>query len=92
LVNPAVLVLDEATSNLDPGTEQVVEAALDVLMRGRTVIVVAHRLTTVQRADAIAVIDNAEVAEHGTHSDLLALNGRYARLVEAWNASQPTRG
>jgi ATP-binding cassette subfamily B protein len=92
LVDPAVLVLDEATSNLDPGTEQVVEAALDVLMRGRTVIVVAHRLTTVQRADAIAVIDNAEVAEHGTHSDLLALNGRYARLVEAWNASQPTRG
>ena len=91
LVDPAVLVLDEATSNLDPGTEQAVEAALEVLMRGRTVIVVAHRLTTVQRADAIAVVDNAEVAEFGTHDDLMSLGGRYAQLVNAWNASQPTR-
>jgi ABC-type multidrug transport system fused ATPase/permease subunit len=92
LVDPAVLVLDEATSNLDPGTEQVVEAALEVLMRGRTVIVVAHRLTTVQRADAIAVVANAEVVEHGTHAELLAQAGQYARLAAAWNASQPMRG
>jgi ATP-binding cassette subfamily B protein len=92
LVDPAVLVLDEATSNLDPGTEKIVEAALEALMRGRSVIVVAHRLTTVQRADAIAVVDHAQVVEHGTHAELMSQQGHYARLVDAWNASQPTRG
>ena len=92
LVDPAVLVLDEATSNLDPGTEKEVEAALEALMRGRSVIVVAHRLTTVQRADAIAVVDHARVVEHGSHADLMALDGNYARLVNAWNSAQPMRG
>jgi ATP-binding cassette subfamily B protein len=92
LVDPAVLVLDEATSNLDPGTEKIVEAALEALMRGRSVIVVAHRLTTVQRADAIAVVDHAQVVEHGTHAELMSQQGHYARLVDAWKASQPTRG
>ncbi len=91
LVDPAVLVLDEATSNLDPGTEKDVEAALEALMQGRSVVVVAHRLTTVQRADAIGVIDHAELVEWGTHSELVQKNGKYALLVNAWNASQPTR-
>jgi len=91
LVDPAVLVLDEATSNLDPGTEKDVEAALEALMQGRSVVVVAHRLTTVQRADAIGVVDHAELVEWGTHSELVQQNGRYAALVNAWNASQPTR-
>jgi ATP-binding cassette subfamily B protein len=91
LVDPAVLVLDEATSNLDPGTEAEVEAALEYLMRGRSVIVVAHRLTTVQRADAIGVVDHAELVEFGTHDELVALGGKYAALVSAWNSSQPTR-
>ena len=91
LVDPAVLVLDEATSNLDPGTEAEVEAALEYLMRGRSVIVVAHRLTTVQRADAIGVVDHAELVEFGTHDELVALGGKYAALVTAWNSSQPTR-
>jgi len=63
LVDPAVLVLDEATSNLDPGTEAEVEAALERLMQGRTTIVVAHRLSTVQRADRIVVVDGAQLAE-----------------------------
>ena len=92
LVDPAVLVLDEATSNLDPGTEKDVEAALEALMHGRSVIVVAHRLTTVQRADAIAVVDHARVVEHGSHAELMTLNGNYARLVNAWNSAQPLRG
>ena len=92
LVDPAVLVLDEATSNLDPGTEKDVEAALDALMRGRSVIVVAHRLTTVQRADRIAVVDHARIVEQGTHGELMSLNGSYARLVNAWNSAQPMRG
>jgi len=91
LVDPAVLVLDEATSNLDPGTEKDVEAALEALMQGRSVVVVAHRLTTVQRADAIGVIDHAELVEWGTHSELVQKSGKYAALVNAWNASQPTR-
>lgn len=88
LVDPRVLVLDEATSNLDPGTEAEVEQALERLMAGRTVIVVAHRLSTVQRADHIAVIDAAGIAEYGTHEQLVALNGRYGALAAAWQKSQ----
>ncbi|MEY3700533.1 MAG: hypothetical protein RIT16_893, partial [Actinomycetota bacterium] len=88
LVDPAVLVLDEATSNLDPGTEAEVEHALERLMNGRTVIVVAHRLSTVQRADHIAVIADAQIAEYGTHEVLIAKAGRYSALAEAWKRSQ----
>jgi ATP-binding cassette subfamily B protein len=88
LVDPAVLVLDEATSNLDPGTEAEVEHALERLMAGRTVIVVAHRLSTVQRADHIAVIADAQVAEYGTHAELIAKGGRYSALASAWQKSQ----
>jgi ATP-binding cassette subfamily B protein len=89
LVDPAVLVLDEATSNLDPGTEMLVEAALEKLMVGRSVIVVAHRLSTVQRADKIAVVADAKISEIGTHDELIALNGHYALLASTWNKTQP---
>lgn len=90
LVDPAVLVLDEATSNLDPGTEMLIEAALEKLMVGRSVIVVAHRLSTVQRADKIAVVSDARITEIGSHDELIAMNGHYAALVNNWNKSQPT--
>jgi ATP-binding cassette subfamily B protein len=90
LVDPAVLVLDEATSNLDPGTEMLIEAALEKLMAGRSVIVVAHRLSTVQRADKIAVVSDARITEMGSHDELIAMNGHYAALVNNWNKSQPT--
>ncbi len=85
LVDPAVLVLDEATSNLDPGTEAVVEQALDRLMRGRTVIVVAHRLSTVRTADQIMVVADGGAVERGTHDELLSLGGRYAALSHAYD-------
>lgn len=91
LVDPAVLVLDEATSNLDPGTEFIVERALDTLMSGRTTIVVAHRLSTIQRSDRIGVIDGGRLVELGNHTELVAEGGRYAALADAWAKSQPTR-
>ena len=90
LVDPAVLVLDEATSSLDPGTEAIVERALDRLMTGRTTIVVAHRLSTIRHADRIAVIDGGRLAELGTHDELVDPGGRYAALASAWAQSLPT--
>ncbi len=86
LADPAVLVLDEATSNLDPGTEHAVEQALERLMEGRTVIVVAHRLSTAARADRIAVVDDGRIVELGPHDELLRRGGRYAALYRAWSA------
>ena len=88
LVDPAVLVLDEATSNLDPGTEAEVEHALEALMSSRTVIVVAHRLSTVRRSDRIAVIDHGGLVELGSHDELVDLGGRYAALSSAWERNQ----
>jgi ATP-binding cassette subfamily B protein len=84
LANPDVLILDEATSNLDPGTESVVEGALSALMAGRTVIVIAHRLSTAERADRVGVVDAGGLLELGAHAELLAQGGRYAALYAAW--------
>ena len=81
LRNPPVLVLDEATSSLDTQTERAVQAALERLAEGRTVIAIAHRLSTVRDADQIVVIDRGRVVERGTHEELLSLGGRYAALV-----------
>lgn len=91
LADPALLVLDEATSNLDPGTEQAVERALEVLTAQRAVVVVAHRLSTAARADRIAVIDHGNLAEVGTHDELLRHEGRYASLWASWTAAQSAR-
>ncbi|MCR5664834.1 MAG: ABC transporter ATP-binding protein/permease [Oscillospiraceae bacterium] len=83
LKNPRILVLDEATSALDTVTEQRIQAAMEALSRGRTTIVVAHRLSTVRHADQIAVIDGSVVCELGSHEELLAKNGVYASLCRA---------
>jgi ATP-binding cassette, subfamily B, bacterial len=88
LADPSVLVLDEATSNLDPGTEHHVERAMERLMHGRTVIVVAHRLSTAARADRIAVVLDGRVAELGSHAELVALGGHYAELYRTWSVHQ----
>jgi ATP-binding cassette subfamily B protein len=87
LVDPALLVLDEATSNLDPGTEQMVERAMETLTAGRTTVVVAHRLTTAARADRIGLVADGVLAELGTHDELIALGGRYASLFASWSST-----
>jgi ATP-binding cassette subfamily B protein len=87
LADPAVLVLDEATSNLDPGTEHVVEQALERLTEGRTVVVVAHRLSTAERADRVGVVDDGVLAELGPHRELVRHEGRYAALFASWTAA-----
>jgi len=81
LKNPPLLLLDEATSALDAESERMVQAALETAMRGRTTLVIAHRLATVQQADRIVVIDQGRLVEQGTHEQLVAANGLYARLA-----------
>jgi ATP-binding cassette subfamily B protein len=85
LADPAVLVLDEATSSLDPGTELVVEHAMVELMEGRTVIVIAHRLSTAERCDLVGVVAEGRLLELGTHDDLVAQGERYAALFATWS-------
>jgi len=82
LKNPPFVILDEATASVDTITERKIQRALDHLVEERTVLVIAHRLSTVRRADKIVVLNAGEVIESGTHADLLALNGHYAKL---WN-------
>lgn len=83
LIDPRILILDEATSSVDTETEQEIQAALNNLIRGRTTIAVAHRLSTLRRADRLVVLENGKIAEIGQHDELLKLSGAYARLHHA---------
>ncbi|RIK29784.1 MAG: ABC transporter ATP-binding protein [Anaerolineae bacterium] len=80
LMNPRILILDDSTSSVDTQTEKLIQAALDHLMEGRTTFVIAHRLSTVRRADLILVLDKGQIAERGTHEELLARGGLYKEI------------
>jgi ATP-binding cassette subfamily B protein len=87
LAEPRILILDEATSNVDVRTEKTIERGLERLLHGRTAIVIAHRLSTIRRAGKIVVLENGQIAEQGTHDELIAANGAYAKLYGAWSES-----
>jgi ABC-type multidrug transport system fused ATPase/permease subunit len=87
LAEPRILILDEATSNVDVRTEKTIERGLERLLHGRTAIVIAHRLSTIRRAGKIVVLEGGQIAEQGTHDELITANGPYAKLYGNWSES-----
>jgi len=83
LFNPSILILDEATSSVDSNTETLIQNAIEVLTKGRTSIVIAHRLSTIRKAHKIIVLDQGKLIEEGTHQELIASGGAYAKMIEA---------
>lgn len=82
LKNAPIVILDEATASIDPENEHLIQSALSELMRGKTIITIAHRLATIQNADPLLVVDNGRIAERGTHAELMQQDGVYKRFIE----------
>ena len=80
VANPPVLIMDEATSSIDTHSEQLVQKGMDILMKGRTTFIIAHRLSTVRNADVINVLEHGHITEQGNHEQLLSLKGKYYQL------------
>jgi ABC-type multidrug transport system fused ATPase/permease subunit len=87
LKDAPILILDEATSSIDPASEAAIQAALDHLLARRTTLVIAHRLSTIRKADRILVLNQGTVVEHGTHDELLRVGGLYSKLTLAQGAA-----
>ncbi|WHZ04431.1 ABC transporter ATP-binding protein [Neobacillus sp. YX16] len=90
--NPAILILDEATSSIDTETEAIIQEAMDVLKKGRTTFIIAHRLSTIRNADQILVLDRGKIVERGTHEELMVVNGKYYQLYELQKGSAELAG
>jgi ATP-binding cassette subfamily B protein/subfamily B ATP-binding cassette protein MsbA len=82
LASPQILILDEATSNLDTESEQLIQASMSTLLAGRTTFVIAHRLSTIRRADMILLLEDGRVVERGTHEELMTARGSYHEMVQ----------
>ena len=91
LKNPPILILDEATSALDTESERLVQEALENLMKNRTTVVIAHRLSTLRKANKIIVVDKGRIIENGSHDELMALKGKYYKLIEIQSLSEKIR-
>jgi ABC-type multidrug transport system fused ATPase/permease subunit len=89
LADPRILIMDEATSSIDAYTELIIQQAMNRLLKGRTAIVIAHRLSTVRNANMICVIDGGRIAERGTHEELLAKGGLYRKLYDMQFKDEP---
>jgi ATP-binding cassette subfamily B protein len=92
LADPAILILDEATSNVDTNTERIMQASLKNLSVGRTCIIIAHRLSTITHADRIIVLEHGKIAESGSHAELMAKQGLYYQMFQTLSATEPERG
>jgi ABC-type multidrug transport system fused ATPase/permease subunit len=89
LADPKILILDEATSNLDTESERLIQGSLRTLMAGRTSFVIAHRLSTIAHADRIVVLENGRIVEQGRHDELMSVSGRYRQMVDLQTSPPP---
>ena len=92
LADPQILVLDEATASVDTETERAIQASLDALVKGRTTISIAHRLSTLRQADHLIVLDDGKVVESGTHEELIRKKGEYYKLLQLQSKALAMRG